>query len=356
MDSDQGKLFIGGISWGTTEEKLKDHFEAYGHVLQTVVMRDKTNGRPRGFGFVVFADPAILLRVLQDTHTIEGRTVEAKRALPREEQQQQKTPFRTGNNNISSSGSSGRYRTKKIFVGGLLPTLTEEGFRDYFEGYGSVSDVVIMYDQQTQRPRGFGFISFEKEDAVDKVLQKNFHDLNGKMVEVKRALPKDANPGVGRPGMAGGGNLGLAYDGRIISLNRYMQSQNPGGRGSAFLPNYGSSSGSYGGSNNNLYSGYGISYGGSPAGGPRASTWNSQGPGPSGGYGHVGYGVNGGGGVHVSANMGQSYYGIGGVVEMHGNYFGGSYGAQSANGLVPSGYYYPRWAGSTTVMNLMEGS
>ena len=69
MDSDQGKLFIGGISWETTEEKLKEYFENYGDVVQTVVMRDKTTGRPKGFGFVVFADPSILDRVFFKTST-----------------------------------------------------------------------------------------------------------------------------------------------------------------------------------------------------------------------------------------------------------------------------------------------
>ncbi|KAK8963694.1 Heterogeneous nuclear ribonucleoprotein 1 [Platanthera guangdongensis] len=76
MDSDHGKLFIGGISWETTEEKLSDYFGKYGDVLQTVVMRDKITGKPRGFGFVVFADPTIVDRVLQDTHTIDGRTAD----------------------------------------------------------------------------------------------------------------------------------------------------------------------------------------------------------------------------------------------------------------------------------------
>ena len=75
MDSDQGKLFIGGISWETTEEKLNEYFGSYGEVSQTVVMRDKATGRPRGFGFIVFADPSILDRVLQDKHIIDGRTV-----------------------------------------------------------------------------------------------------------------------------------------------------------------------------------------------------------------------------------------------------------------------------------------
>lgn len=75
MDSDQGKLFVGGISWETTEEKLKDHFGQYGDVMQANIMKDKATGRPRGFGFVLFSDPSVVDRVLQDTHTIDGRTV-----------------------------------------------------------------------------------------------------------------------------------------------------------------------------------------------------------------------------------------------------------------------------------------
>jgi len=64
-----------------------------------------------------------------------------------------------------------------------------------------------MYNQQTNRPCGFGFISFDSEEAVNRVLHKTFHDLNGKQVEVKRALPKDANPGGGGGGRSIGGWL-----------------------------------------------------------------------------------------------------------------------------------------------------
>lgn len=75
MDSDQGKLFIGGISWETNEERLTDYFGQYGNVVQAVVMRDKITNKPRGFGFVVFADPSVLDTVLKDKHSIDGRTV-----------------------------------------------------------------------------------------------------------------------------------------------------------------------------------------------------------------------------------------------------------------------------------------
>ncbi|CAL0328424.1 unnamed protein product [Lupinus luteus] len=380
MDSDQGKIFIGGISWDTNEDKLKDYFGNYGDVSHASVMRDKITGKPRGFAFVVFSDPSVIDRVLQDTHVIDGRTVDVKRALSREDQQSSFNSRSGNSNSARNSGNGGNIRTKKIFVGGLPPTLTEEKFREYFEAYGQVTDVVVMYDQNTGRPRGFGFISFDNEDAVDSVLYKTFHELSGKNVEVKRALPKDANPGASNRmgGAEGGGYHGYgasggnqnAYDGRTDS-SRYTQPQNnasgfpPYGSSGYTAPGYG-----YGAANNGIgygaYGGYsgatagyggpaGASYGnpnvpnaayaGGPPGGPRSS-WSAQAPS---GYGSAGYGSNapwgapsggagsGSGGpgsapsgqspsaVAGYGNQGYGYGGYGGSDSSYGN--PGAYGA-----------------------------
>lgn len=51
-----GKLFIGGISWETTEDSLRAHFSKYGALTDAALMKDKYTGQPRGFGFVTFAD------------------------------------------------------------------------------------------------------------------------------------------------------------------------------------------------------------------------------------------------------------------------------------------------------------
>jgi RNA recognition motif-containing protein len=75
MQSDSGKLFIGGISWDTNEERLKEYFSSYGEVVEAVIMKDRTTGRARGFGFVVFADPAVADRVVKEKHNIDGRMV-----------------------------------------------------------------------------------------------------------------------------------------------------------------------------------------------------------------------------------------------------------------------------------------
>ncbi|TMW88351.1 hypothetical protein EJD97_018664 [Solanum chilense] len=191
MQVDLGKLFVGGISWDTDDERLKEYFSTYGEVVEAVIMKDRTTGRARGFGFVVFADPAAAERVVKEKHNIDGRMVEAKRAVPRDDQS---TTSRSSPS-IHGSPSPGPGRTRKIFVGGLASTVTETAFKQYFEQFGTITDAVVMYDHNTQRPRGFGFITYDSEDAVDKVLLKSYHELNDKMVEVKRAVPKELSPG-----------------------------------------------------------------------------------------------------------------------------------------------------------------
>ncbi|GAB4849733.1 hypothetical protein Ancab_004529 [Ancistrocladus abbreviatus] len=239
MESDLGKLFIGGISWDTDENRLKEYFGQYGEVVEAVIMRDRLTGRARGFGFVVFADPAIAERVVVDKHMIDGRTVEAKKAVPREDQ------HILSRNNSSIQGSPGPGQTKKIFVGGLASTVTESDFKKYFDQFGTITDAVVMYDHNTQRPRGFGFITYDSEDAVDRVLHKTFHELNGKMVEVKRAVPKELSPGPSRSLLLGynlnrGSNFinsyGQGYN--ISSVSGYGRF-NPVSSGQSGFPSFG---------------------------------------------------------------------------------------------------------------------
>lgn len=85
-------------------------------------------------------------------------------------------------------------RTTKIFVGGLPHNLDKEEFREYFEEFGEIADCVIMLDRETQKPRGFGFITFFQEEAVDSVMAiKDQHLLRGKWIDCKRAIPQNSS-------------------------------------------------------------------------------------------------------------------------------------------------------------------
>jgi len=56
-------------------ETFSKHFEKYGAITDSVIMKDKHTKMPRGFGFVTFSDPSVIDKVLEDEHVIDGRTV-----------------------------------------------------------------------------------------------------------------------------------------------------------------------------------------------------------------------------------------------------------------------------------------
>lgn len=195
--------------------------------------------------------------------------------------------------------SSRPAETNKIFVGGLAPTVMMAEFRKYFETFGGVVDAVVMFDRQTQRSRGFGFVTFQDDSVVHEIMM-NSHEINGKMVEVKRAEPKENRNGRSARGEFAGGSSPALGGGGSAPFTGVRRAQAFGaGRGTA-----GYGVGSSFGYNNN---------GGAPFSGASAATYN---PPPYGypGYGYSGqlysaptYGYNGrGGGAAYSAEGGTT--------------------------------------------------
>lgn len=185
-----GKMFIGGLSWQTTSEALLEYFSKFGDVSECMIMRDPGTKRSRGFGFVTFQDPASIEKVLNNgPHQLDSKVVDPKVAVPR-----QQTSLTTHSKDALVECSSllkMMTKTKKVFIGGLSLSTSIEDVKDYFSQYGKIEDAMLMFDKATQRHRGFAFLTFESEDVVDKVCDIHFHEVNNKMVECKRAQPKE---------------------------------------------------------------------------------------------------------------------------------------------------------------------
>src|SRR6184192_3645851 len=81
------KLFVGNLSFNTTENDLQDAFAAFGAVTETNLMMDRTTGRPRGFGFVTMGSADEALKAIDGLNgkQMDGRALTVNVARPREE-------------------------------------------------------------------------------------------------------------------------------------------------------------------------------------------------------------------------------------------------------------------------------
>jgi RNA-binding protein Musashi len=207
------KIFIGGLSYSTDEEKLKRYFRDYGIVQDAVVMKDPVTKRSRGFGFITFFDPLSVDSVLAaEPHIVDGRKVEAKRAVPRSEMsnagsgvistsslligklgtpisspltEQHKSPPGGPAQNVFDESAY-----NKIFVGGLHYDTRDHEFREYFSRFGKVVHGEVMFNRETHKSRGFGFVVFESADSALRACDVREHIIDSKVVEVKLAIPR----------------------------------------------------------------------------------------------------------------------------------------------------------------------
>jgi RNA recognition motif-containing protein len=85
--SNNNKLFVGNLSFNTTENDLQDTFAAHGTVLEVNLMMDRVSGRPRGFGFVTMSTPEEAQNAINALNgaELDGRAATVNVAKPREE-------------------------------------------------------------------------------------------------------------------------------------------------------------------------------------------------------------------------------------------------------------------------------
>jgi len=245
---DDRKLFVGGLSWETTEKELREHFGQYGDIESINVKTDPTTGRSRGFAFIVYAAADSIDRVsAAEEHVINNKKVDPKKA---------------------------KARHGKIFVGGLTTEISDDEIKAFFGQFGNIVEVELPFDKQKNQRKGFCFITFDSEQVVNELLKTPKQTISGKEVDVKKANPKPDNMpmsmarggGRGGRGARGGGRGGYGQSWGNQSGYGYGQ----GYSGYGGYEGYGSGGydyyGGYGGYGGYDYTGY-SNYGGNYQGG-----------------------------------------------------------------------------------------
>ncbi|VEL27978.1 unnamed protein product, partial [Protopolystoma xenopodis] len=221
------KLFIGGLNPQTTESKLREYYGQWGEVVDAVVMKDKRSSRSKGFGFITYKEPEMVDAAQScRPHSIEGKTVESKRAMPRED----------------SQNPEAHMTVSKLFVGGLKKEVTSEDLNDCFIKYGSMRECEVVKFKESGESRGFGFVTFDDYDSVDKAILYKPHFIGASRVDVKKALSKEQMNQMRRKQEARYDGYGGGYN------NDYNGGYNSGYNATAGLPQMG---GGYTGYGNN---------------------------------------------------------------------------------------------------------
>ncbi|XP_038105618.1 RNA-binding protein squid isoform X2 [Culex quinquefasciatus] len=242
---DDRKLFVGGLSWETSDKELKEHFGQYGDIESINVKTDPNTGRSRGFAFIVYKSADSIDKVVAaGDHVINNKKVDPKKA---------------------------KARHGKIFVGGLTTEISDDEIKTFFGQFGNIVDVEMPFDKQKNQRKGFCFITFDSEQVVNELLKTPKQTISGKEVDVKKATPKPDNMQMGGP-MGGRGGMrgpprGGMRGGRGGPGGPKGYGQGWGNQGGYGGGGYGGGGGQGGYGYDDYYGGYNDGYNGGGGGG-----------------------------------------------------------------------------------------
>jgi len=79
----------------------------------------------------------------------------------------------------------------KLFIGSLPWSITSESLRDLFAQYGEITEAIVITDRTTGRSKGFGFVTFAKEEDAQKALEMEGKEIEGRTIVVNIARPRE---------------------------------------------------------------------------------------------------------------------------------------------------------------------
>lgn len=237
----QLKLYIGNIDYSTDDARLRSVFDKYGTITDCFCPIDRSTNKPRGFGFVTFANRDDAMKAIEemDNTDLDGRMIRVSESRPKEIGGKGSGVGANGSD-FNASGAS----EVKLFVGNLSFDTDVATIKELFEKEGVVKDCYMPKDRGTDQPRGFAFVTMPSEDARNAMKNLMGYEVDGRSLRIEESMPRRSD--VVRGGYGGGQPGG------------FMGGPPPMGGGYGAPPPYGGRFGA---------AGYGDPYARSPIGG-----------------------------------------------------------------------------------------
>ncbi|EPS60926.1 hypothetical protein M569_13875, partial [Genlisea aurea] len=170
------KLYFGNLPYNCDSAQLAGIIQDYASPELIEVLYDRNTGRSRGFAFVTMSSVEECNTVIQNLDGSEfgGRIMRVNFS----NQPKPKEPLYPETD-------------YKLFVGNLSWSVTSESLREAFQQYGTVVGARVLYDGETGRSRGYGFVSYDTKTAMEAALKTlDGAELEGRAIRISLAQGK----------------------------------------------------------------------------------------------------------------------------------------------------------------------
>lgn len=180
--SEEAKVFVGNLSYEVDSEQLAEIFGRAGVVEIAEVIYNRETNQSRGFAFVTMSTVQEAEKAVEmfNRYDVNGRLLTVSKAAPKGEARPERITrvFDT---------------VPRIYVGNLPWTIDNERLEQIFNEHGKVVEARIVYDSETGRSRGFGFVTLSTENEVQNAIGAlDGQSLEGRSIRVNVAETRPA--------------------------------------------------------------------------------------------------------------------------------------------------------------------
>ncbi|CAN7115641.1 unnamed protein product [Brassica rapa subsp. narinosa] len=187
------KLFVGNLPFNVDSAQLAQLFESAGNVEMVEVIYDKETGRSRGFGFVTMSSVSEVEAAAQqfNGYELDGRPlrVNAGPPPPKREDSFSRGPRSSfGSSGSGYGGGAAAGSGNRVYVGNLSWGVDDMALESLFGEQGKVVEARVIYDRDSGRSKGFGFVTYNSAQEVQNAIRTlNGADLDGRQIRVSEA-------------------------------------------------------------------------------------------------------------------------------------------------------------------------